>query len=109
MRAGSCRGLPVVTLVVNRTAPRIECVVDHHALLKHPMVVVCVVGREPKRDCKQSRGLGSEFRPSGVGAAYDKCKPIEGHIRDAKYLDETIEAAPLAVMRERFGAGDVVG
>ena len=53
------------------TAPGVERVVHHHAVLEHRMVV-CEIRREPERQREQARRLRREFGPRRIGAAHDR-------------------------------------
>src|SRR5438552_16377987 len=67
------------------------------------------IGGEPERHGEQARGLRRELKPWRVGTAHDQRERVECWILDAIDLEKGIEAAELAVMRERLGARDVVG
>ena len=71
-------------------------------------MVVGEIGREPERQCEQARGLRRQLEARRIGTAHDQRERVERRILDAIDLQKGIEAAQLAVMRERLGAGDVI-
>ena len=95
-------------LVVQRTAPSIERVVHHHALLQHRLIVG-EVGGQAERDREQPRGLRRNLGSRGIRTANDDRQPIERRLVQPVVVKEGIEAALFAVVRERLGARDVVG
>src|SRR5205823_1114640 len=58
---------------------------------------------------EQAGGLRRELETRRVGATYDQRERAERPILDAIDLEKGIEAAQLAIMRERLAAGDVIG
>ena len=71
-------------------------------------MVVGEIGGQTEGEREQPRGLRREFETRCIGAAYDQRERAERGVLDVVDLEEGIEAAQLAVMRERLGAGDVV-
>jgi hypothetical protein len=57
----------------------------------------------------QARRLRREVRPGRVGPANDDRQCLQGGLPQVVVLEEGVEAAELAVMRERLGTGDIVG
>jgi len=71
-------------------------------------MVVGIDGREAERDGEQTRRLRRELQPRGVGAAHNQCQRVQRGTLDTVNLQEGVEAAQFAIVRERLGARDVV-
>ena len=88
--------------------PGVEGVVDDHALFEH-RVVIPEVGGQSERDCVQARRLRGQIMPAVSAPRTMSANVCSADSRNSQRLQEGIEAAELAVMRERLSAGDVVG
>ena len=88
-------------------APGVERVVHHHAVREHG-VVVREIGRKPERKREQAGRLWGQLEPRRIGAAHDQRQRVERMVLDAVDLEKRVEAAELALVRERLGAGDVI-
>ena len=101
-QASSCGSRPAAT------APGVERVVHHHAVLQHRLVVG-EIGRQAERDRQQSGRLRCQVGSRRVGAADDDRQPVERRFVQLVVVKERVEAALFTVMRERLGARDVIG
>ena len=86
-------------LVVSALAPRVERVVNDHAVPEH-VVIVREQSRQPQRDRQQAGGLRRKIEASGVGAANDRCEFAQGRIGQGIPLHERVKTALLADMTE---------
>src|SRR5258706_9224751 len=72
-------GVPGVHLVLPLLAPRVQRVVQDHAVLQH-LVIVRKDAREPERDGSKSRRLRRKLELRGIGAAHDQRKALQRRV-----------------------------
>ena len=72
-------------------------------------MVVRVVRGEPERQRQQTWRLRRELEACGIGPADDQRERVERRVADPIDFEKRIEAAQLAVMGERLGAGNIIG
>ena len=77
--------------VLEVPTPRVERIVDDHALIEHRMVIR-VVGRQPERDCVQARRFRCQIMPGCIGATHDQRQFLESRILKIVMLQEGVEA-----------------
>src|SRR5712691_558337 len=90
---------PVLLFGLKAAAPRIEGVVDHHAVLEH-FVVVGEIGREAARDRGQALALRREVGPRCIGTSDDRRQMVESRIVNVVDAYDRIEGTMIAYMPE---------
>ncbi len=90
------------------TEPGVECVIDRQAAREGRRIVAAGERRYAERHREQSRRLGREIGPAGIGAADDQRERPQRRLVEAELIEQRIERATLAAMGE-IDALDVVG
>ena len=86
--------------------PPVECVIDHHAVTQH-LVVIREIGGKAERNSEQTTALRREIVPRCVSPAYYDRKTLQGRVVELILRQKSIEGAQLADVAQ-FRAGDIV-